>query len=149
MNEQNTFSVKGVIKTQRWRVIGPTRLFVPFPRLIFCNGCFTRRAAYYVHATKVKLTTKEPSATYQICLWSQRGTTVINMPHHGDILMRSPPWFVSRTKNPFVNWSLYIWEVTQRRTENNPDNVTLKSPRLATTPLNSEMPFPTHDRMSP
>ena len=60
--------------------------------------------AYYVHeteeiytATQVNLAklTKEPSATYQIRLWPQRGTEV-NRPHHGDILLRSPLWFRNR-----------------------------------------------------
>ena len=58
------------------------------------------RSAYYVHATEETSYTvtqlnlakliKEPSATYQIHLWSQRGTKV-NRQHHGDILLRSPP----------------------------------------------------------
>ena len=64
---------------------------------------FHARSANYVHeteeiytATQLNLAklTKEPSATYQIRLWSQRGTEV-NRPHHGDILLRLP-WFGNR-----------------------------------------------------
>ena len=65
--------------------------------------------------------TKEQSTTYQIRLWSQEGTKV-NRAHHGDILLRSPPWFGIETKNQIVSytnpatiWSLCIWNVTQRR----------------------------------
>ena len=67
---------------------------------------FHAHSAYYVQeteeidtATQLNLAklTKEPSATYQIHLWSQIGTEV-NRPHHGDILLRSPPWFGIETK---------------------------------------------------
>ena len=72
--------------------------------------CFTR-SAYCVHepeetftATQLNLVklAKEPTATYQIRLWSQRGTKV-NRPHHGDILLCSPPWFGIETKKKLVN----------------------------------------------
>ena len=79
-------------------------------RIVVACCCFIR-SAYYVHeetytrSTQLNLAklTKEPSATYQIRLWSQRGTKV-NMPHHGDILLRSPPpWFGIETKNQLVS----------------------------------------------
>ena len=47
--------------------------------------------AFKAHATEELL------ATYQIRVWSQRGTKV-NRLHHGDILLRSPPWFGIETK---------------------------------------------------
>ena len=95
-----------------------------------CCFCFAH-STFYVHETEETYTAtqlnlaklaKEPSATYQIRLWSQGGTKV-NRPHHGDILLRSPPWFGIETKrnnlvsctNPATSWSLCIWEVTQRR----------------------------------
>ena len=77
---------------------------------LFHTSCCFTRSAYHVHATEETYTatqlnlaelTKEPSATYQICLRSQRGTRV-NRPHHGDIPLRSP-WFGIETKNQLVS----------------------------------------------
>ena len=48
---------------------------------------------YMVTQPNLTKLTKEPSATYQTRLWSQRGTRV-NRPHHGDILLCSPPFVV-------------------------------------------------------
>ena len=71
---------------------------------------FFARSVYYVHATEETYTAtqqnlaklaKEPLATYQIRLWSQRGTKV-NRPHHGDTLLHSPLWFGIETKNQLV-----------------------------------------------
>ena len=67
----------------------------------------------YVHETEETYTatqlnfaklTKEPSATYQIRLWSQRDRKV-NRPHHGDILLRSPPWFGIETTIQLVSYT--------------------------------------------
>ena len=64
-----------------------------------------KRSAYYVHATEETYTvtllnlaklTKEPSATYQIHLWSQKRHNGQQATHRGDILLRSPLWFRNR-----------------------------------------------------
>ena len=61
---------------------------------------FHARSGYYVHETEEIYTatqqnlgklTKEPSATYQIHLWSQKRHNGQQATYHGDILLRSPP----------------------------------------------------------
>ena len=70
-------------------VTSPLLLFYTTCSSVLCHATEETYTAIQLNLAKL---TKEPSATYQIRLWSQRGTTV-NRPHHGDILLRSPPWF--------------------------------------------------------
>ena len=85
-------------------------------RILYHVCLFYARLAYYVHETgEIYMTTqlnlakltKEPSATYQICLWSHRGTKV-------NIGIETKNQLVICT-NPATGWSSCIWGVTERR----------------------------------